>query len=77
MAPAPVPPKDCGFITVKGKRLNVKTDSLRCKKGRKYTRAYMKGQGKPKGFTCADYGSETAIEFRCAKGQTVFFAIRR
>jgi hypothetical protein len=75
-APAPVPPKDCGFLTVKNKRLNVKADQLRCAPARKYTRRYMKGD-KPRGFACTDYGSETAIEFRCSKGAKVFFAIRR
>jgi len=64
-------------MQVAGKRLNVRTDQLRCKPAREYTRRYMKGDGKPKGFSCTDYGSETAIEFRCAKGGSVFFAIRR
>ncbi len=76
-SPAPVPPKDCGFMKVKGKRLNVKSDQLRCRKARRYTRRYMKGKGKPKGFTCTDYGSETAIEFRCSRRAAVFYAIRR
>ena len=75
--PRPVPPKDCGFMTVKKQRYNVKSDQLRCKKTRKYTKAYLKSGKKPKRFSCAKYGSDTAIEFRCTKGKAVFFAIRR
>ena len=76
-SPAPVPPKDCGFMRVAGKRINVKSDQLRCKPARRYTRRYMKSGRKPRGYRCTDYGRETAIEFRCAKGSRVFFAIRR
>jgi hypothetical protein len=76
-SPAPVPPKDCGFIEVKGHRYNIKSDQLRCKRARKYSRHYLKGRGKPKGYSCTNYGSETAIKFRCSKGVRVFFAIRR
>jgi hypothetical protein len=76
-SPAPVPPKDCGFMTVKNQRYNVKSDQLRCKRARKFSKHYLKGDGKPKGWSCQNYGSETAIEFRCSKGVAVFFAIRR
>jgi hypothetical protein len=76
-APAPVPPKDCGFIRVHHKRYNVKSDQLRCRKARRFSKEYLKGQGRPRGYSCTDYGSETAIEFRCQKGRAVFFAIRR
>jgi hypothetical protein len=76
-APAPVPPKNCGFMTVKGKRYNVKSDQMRCRKARRKTRSYLKGGGEPRGFDCTRYGRETNIAFRCQKGQAVFFAIRR
>lgn len=76
-APAPVPPKDCGFMTVKGHRYNIKSDQLRCRKARKYAKRYLSGGGKPKGHSCQTYGSETAIKFRCQKGARTVFAIRR
>lgn len=76
-APAPVPPKDCGIVQAKGKRFNVKADQLRCKRARRYARRYLRGNGKPDGYKCKDYGPETAIEFRCSKGGRVLFAIRR
>jgi hypothetical protein len=77
-SPAPVPPKDCGFIKVKGHRYNVKADQLRCKKGRKLSRHYLAGKGKPKGYSCQRYpASQTDIAFRCTKGVRTLFAIRR
>ena len=76
-APAPVPPKDCGFVEVKRKRFNIKSDQLRCAPARRYSRRYLSGSGRPRGYRCTDYGGGTAIEFRCSKGKRVFFAVRR
>jgi hypothetical protein len=76
-APAPVPPKDCGNIKVSGKRYNIKSDQLRCRRARRYSRRYLSGDGRPRGYRCRNYGRSTAIKFRCENGAKVFFAIRR
>ncbi len=76
-APARVPPKDCGFMKVDGKRFNVRSDQLRCRPARRYAKRYLDRGRRPRGYRCKDYGRETAIEFRCSKGDAVFFAIRR
>ena len=77
-SPAPVPPKDCGFMTVKGHRYNIKADQLRCKAARRYSRRYLKGDGHPKGYSCQNYRrSETAIKFTCTKNnREKYLAIR-
>jgi hypothetical protein len=76
-AQAIVPPSDCGRMTVKAKRYNIKADQLRCTTARTYAARYLSSHRKPAGFTCRDFGSETKLKFRCSKGIQVFFAIRR
>lgn len=76
-AEAIVPPTDCGNLTVRSKRYNVKADQLRCPTVRSHTRRYLSTGRRPSGYTCKSYGSETRLKFRCAKGVQVFFAIRR
>ena len=73
---APVPPRDCGMLR-EGGLYNVKADQLRCRRARRYTRRYLSDRTRPRGYSCKEYGRETKIEFRCAKGVKVFFAIRR
>ena len=76
-SPAPVPPKDCGFMTIGGQRYQIKAD-IRCKKARTRARRYLKGNGKPEGWNCTRYSrSQTAIAFRCTKGNREIFAVRR
>lgn len=74
---APVPPRDCGMLTVSGERFNVKADQLRCRTARPYARTYLARSRKPPGYACRRYGRETRIEFRCVKGDRILFAIRR
>ena len=76
VSPAPTTPKNCGSITVGGKRVKIRADQLRCKKARKGARGYMNGKGAPNGFDCTRYGAGTSVEFICAKGQTQIIAIR-
>jgi hypothetical protein len=76
-AGAIVPPKNCGKLEAKGKRYNVKADQMRCRTARKHARRYLTGAGKPRGYTCRNYGRDTKIKFRCSKGIKVVFAIRR
>ena len=72
-----VPPTDCGIITVKGKRYDIKADQLRCKTAKPYASRYLSTHRRPTGFTCRDFGKETKLKFRCSRGIKVFFAIRR
>jgi hypothetical protein len=74
---AVVPPKDCGFITVKHKRYNVKADQITCKQGRAYAKDKLTGHGAPRGYTCKKPSSGSALKVYCDKGKRVFFAILR
>jgi hypothetical protein len=77
-APAIVPPKDCGFLTVKAKRYNIKADQMGCADAKRYSKNYLISTArKPKGYRCTRYGAETKLKFRCAKGVRNFFAIKR
>ncbi len=72
-----VPPTDCGNVTVKGKRYNIKADQLRCSTAKPHATRYLSTHRRPTGYTCRDYGSQTKLKFRCSRGVKVFFAIRR
>lgn len=76
-SPAPVPPKNCGTMQVKGNGYQVKAD-IRCKRARRYARRYLAGNGAPDGWSCQRYSrSETNIAFKCNRGKRSVFAIRR
>ena len=77
LSAAIVPPADCGMLTVKGKRFNVKADQLRCRTARPHARRYLSAHRRPTGYRCRDFGAQTKLEFRCSRGVKVFFAIRR
>jgi hypothetical protein len=72
-----VPPTDCGILTVKAKRYSIKADQLRCPTARSHASRYLSKHRRPRGYRCRDFGSETKLKFRCARGIKVFFAIRR
>jgi len=77
-APAVVPPKNCGTMTVKSKRYQVKADQISCKTGRRHTRRYLSRRAKPRGYTCKNLSKEKGrVTFTCNNGRKVFFAIRR
>ena len=76
-AHATVPPKNCGMITVKSKRYQIKADQMRCRTAKTYSRRYLRRHSRPSGYRCTDYRSGTALKFRCSKSIKVFFAIRR
>ncbi len=76
-AGATVPPKDCGNITVKSKRYQIKADQMRCRTAKTYSRRYLRRHKRPSGYRCNNYSSGTALRFRCSKSIRVFFAIRR
>jgi hypothetical protein len=74
---APVAPKNCGMLDVKGKRFNIKADQVRCRAARRASRRYLASRIKPRGYSCKTYDGSTSIRFRCSKGERVIFAIRR
>jgi len=76
-AERPVPPRDCGMLTAKGKQFNIKADQLRCKPARRYAKAFLARADAPSGYECRTFGTDTRIKFRCSKGTKVLFAIRR
>ena len=75
-AAAVVPPKDCGSITVKAKRYNVKADQMTCRTAKAWSRTYLERRRKPSGWTCNRY-TNTKLVFRCHRSTKSFFAIRR
>ena len=78
VAPAVVPPKSCGTMTVKGKKYQVKADQISCKTGREHTQRYLSSHRKPRGYSCKDLSKEKGrVTFTCNNGRKVFFAIRR
>jgi hypothetical protein len=77
-SPAPVAPRNCGMITVEGKRYQVKADQVRCRTARPQARRYLARGVRPAGFTCRSYNSSsTALKFRCWKGKKSILAIKR
>ncbi len=76
-SPAPVQPRNCGKITVKGKRYQIKADQVRCAVAKERARDYLRTSSRPSGYRCRSYDSGTALKFRCWKGKRVYFAIRR
>jgi hypothetical protein len=71
-----VPPTDCGILKVNGKRFNIKADQIRCRRARRYSKAYLISHWRPSGYHCRRY-RHSALRFRCAKGIRVYYAIRR
>jgi len=77
-AGAIVPPKNCGMMTVRHHRYQIKADQMRCTRARRYAERYLRSHTRPSGYTCRDYrASQTRLKFRCYRGIKVFFAIRR
>lgn len=75
-AHATVPPTDCGFLTAKGHRYNVKTHLVSCRRARDWSKAYLVRNRRPAGWRCRRY-ADTALVFRCRRGGRDFFAIKR
>ncbi len=77
VAGATVPPKNCGMLSVEGKRYQIKADQMRCSSAKTYSRRYLRSRARPSGYTCRNYSGGTKLKFRCTKRVRVFFAIRR
>lgn len=71
------PPRDCGMMTVKSKRYQIKADQIRCTRAKTYSRRYLSRHDRPASYACRDFGTDTKLKFRCSSGRRVFFAIRR
>jgi hypothetical protein len=71
------PPRNCGMMTVKSKRYQIKADQIRCTRAKTYSRRYLSRHARPASYSCRDFGSGTKLKFRCSSGKRVFFAIRR
>ena len=54
---ATVPPKNCGMMSVKGKRYQIKADQMRCTTAKTYSRRYLSRHSRPSGYGCTDFGS--------------------
>ena len=77
-AGAIVPPKDCGKMTLNGKRYQVKADQITCASGRKYVKSRLVAHRTPKGYKCSVYPAQkNRVRLSCANGRKTFFAIRR
>lgn len=78
LAPAVVPPRDCGRMTVSQKRYQVKVDQITCSSGRSFAKRYIARRSKPRGYKCKQFPSKrNRVRFYCNNGKRVFFAIRR
>jgi hypothetical protein len=76
-AGATVPPKNCGMLTVNGKRYQIKADQMRCSTAKSHSRRYLRSHSRPSGYRCSDFDGGTKLAFRCHRSVRVFFAIRR
>lgn len=80
-AGAIVPPRDCKYMTIKGKRYNIKADQLKCTSARKYAQTYLTKRRKPRGYKCVRGSSGSKLAFNCVAKRynpdRAFFAIKR
>ena len=75
---AVVPPRDCGVMSVSGKRYQIKVDQISCRDGKSYAKRYITRRTKPRGYRCDRYTPrKNRVLFQCNNGRKVFFAIRR
>jgi hypothetical protein len=75
-----VPPKNCGTITVKGDRYNIKADQLTCRSARTYAERYLGSNVRPRSYSCRRYKG-SALVARCvntrANPDRTIFMIKR
>ena len=77
-ATAVVPPKNCGTITVSGKRFQVKADQISCAAGRDHARRYIRTKRGPRGYRCRNITNRrNRVNFTCFNGRKTFQGIRR
>jgi hypothetical protein len=75
-----VPPKNCGTITVKHRRYQIKADQLPCSSAKTYASRYLGAGTRPPGYRCHRY-SGSALVARCentrANPDRTIFMIKR
>ena len=75
-----VPPKNCGTITVKGHRYNIKADQLACRTARTYASRFLASNIRPHSYVCKRYRG-SALVARCvntrANPDRTIFMIKR
>ena len=77
-APAVVPPRDCGTMSVSGKRYQIKVDQISCRDGKGYAKRYLQSKSSPRGYTCRRFTPQrNRVAFMCNNGRRQFLAIRR
>lgn len=80
-ASAVVPPRNCGFMTVKGKRWQVKADQIRCTTAKRYAASYIRSYAVPRYYRCQRGPSGSSLWRKCSAARynpdRVFHIIRR
>jgi hypothetical protein len=75
-----VPPKNCGTITVKQRRYQIKADQLPCSKAKTYASRYLGSGTRPPGYSCHRFKG-SALVARCentrANPDRTIFMIKR
>ncbi|HWH43532.1 MAG TPA: hypothetical protein VNT32_02260 [Thermoleophilaceae bacterium] len=72
-----VSPNNCGKISAKGKRYQVKSHLISCRIAKPAADRFLETGRRPSGYTCRTFSPEqTKIRFRCFRGQKDFYAIR-
>ena len=75
-----VPPKNCGTITVRHHRYNIKADQLPCSSAKTYASRYLSSGTRPPHYTCHRYKG-SALVARCentrANPDRTIFMIKR
>lgn len=74
---AVVAPNNCGKLTAKGKRYQVKSHRLSCRIAKPAADRFLETGRRPSGYRCRTFDPrQTRIRFRCVRGDRDFFAIR-
>jgi hypothetical protein len=75
-----VPPKNCGTISVKHGRYQIKADQLPCSRAKTYASRYLAAGTRPPGYQCHRYRG-SALVARCentrANPDRTIFMIKR
>ena len=64
-AGAIVPPRNCGTITVKGKRWNIVADQIACTSAKKWATTYIRSFQAPRYYTCKKGPSGSSLWRSC------------
>jgi hypothetical protein len=76
-APAPIAPRDCGDMRMRGKTYQVKADVISCKTAREHVKRRFTRGTKPRGYTCRRQAPGSRVKVYCNNGKKLFMAIDR